>query len=125
LDISDQMIGSASQHTPGAKFFASPAENIPLLNGCVDLAFSSLSFHHWTDQAKGLSEIARVLRPGGFFCLADQTMPRWFSDLAHSHSLSAQGIRAALRQTGFIELSRRFWLGSLISITLSQKPARD
>jgi SAM-dependent methyltransferase len=30
-----------------------------------------MSFHHWAEQARGLSETGRVLRPGGRFLLAD------------------------------------------------------
>jgi SAM-dependent methyltransferase len=34
-------------------------------DGSFDLVVSTLSMHHWTDPAAGLTEIGRVLRPGG------------------------------------------------------------
>ena len=37
----------------------------------VDLVTSTVSFHHWSDQARGVSEAARVLCRGGLFVLAD------------------------------------------------------
>jgi ubiquinone/menaquinone biosynthesis C-methylase UbiE len=122
VDFSKQMIAEASRLLPSAQWFAAPAEQLPIQDASVDLALSSLSLHHWSDQAKGLSEIARVLRPGGFFCLADQTMPRWLARLADSKSFTAQGLRDALRQAGFSELRREFRYGWIISIILAQKP---
>jgi SAM-dependent methyltransferase len=47
----------------------------------VDLAFSTISFHHWSDQMAGIREIARVLRPGGGFIFADQSWPTWICRL--------------------------------------------
>jgi len=53
------------------------AEALPLPDASVDLALSTTSFHHWQDQAAGIREIARVLRPGGFFILVDVSFPEW------------------------------------------------
>ena len=47
------------------------AESLPASDGSYDLVFSTLTFHHWTDQQRGLEEVARVLTPGGRWLLAD------------------------------------------------------
>ena len=38
------------------------AEELPLESGSVDAAMAVLTVHHWTDFARGLSEMARVAR---------------------------------------------------------------
>lgn len=47
------------------------AEEIPLEAESADLVVSQSSFHEWADQQKGLSEIFRVLKPGGRVVLKD------------------------------------------------------
>lgn len=77
VDPADGMIERAKLLTPNATFFTSMAETLPLQDASVDLALSTTSFHHWQDQAAGIREIARVLRPGGYFMLVDISMPEW------------------------------------------------
>jgi ubiquinone/menaquinone biosynthesis C-methylase UbiE len=114
------MIEEAARRMPLAAWHAAPAEAIPLPDESVDLALSSLSFHHWTDQAKGLREIGRVLRPGGWFCLTDQTMPGWLARLLRSRSSTAARIRGLIRDAGLSGKSERTW-GRFIFIELAQK----
>src|SRR2546423_7076859 len=71
------MIEMAKRLTPNATFFTGMAEALPLQDASVDLALSTISFHHWHDQAAGIREIARVLRPGGYFLLVDLSFPDW------------------------------------------------
>jgi ubiquinone/menaquinone biosynthesis C-methylase UbiE len=79
VDAAEKMIQQAAMLLPEAEFHVAMAEALPLPDASVDLAFSTLSFHHWADQAKGISEVARVLRPQGRFLLADIVIPRWLS----------------------------------------------
>lgn len=46
-------------------FVEAGAERIPLPDGSVDLALSTLSSHHWSDAGAAFAELGRVLRPGG------------------------------------------------------------
>jgi len=48
------------------------AESLPFPDGSFDLVVSTTSFDHWADQQAGLTECARVLRPGGHLMLVDQ-----------------------------------------------------
>ena len=48
------------------------AEHLASPDGAFDLVVSTTSFDHWEDQAAGLAECARVLRPGGTLVLVDQ-----------------------------------------------------
>ncbi len=54
-----------------ARFQQSHAEDLPFGDAEFDLVFSTLTFHHWHDQARGIAEVARVLAPGGRWLLAD------------------------------------------------------
>ena len=57
---------------PRIVFSAGAAEQLPLPDARFDLVVSTTSFDHWADQARGLGECRRVLRPGGCLTLADQ-----------------------------------------------------
>jgi ubiquinone/menaquinone biosynthesis C-methylase UbiE len=47
------------------------AEELPCADGSFDLVVSAMSFDHWSDQARGLSECERVLQDSGRLVLAD------------------------------------------------------
>jgi ubiquinone/menaquinone biosynthesis C-methylase UbiE len=47
------------------------AEEIPVESNSVNLVVTQSSFHEWEDQRKGLSEIFRILKPGGSLILKD------------------------------------------------------
>jgi len=81
IDPSEGMIETARRLNPDAKFYVASAEAIPLADVSVDLAFSTVSFHHWSNQLGGIREITRILRPGGSFILADLNTPKWIRNL--------------------------------------------
>ncbi len=85
VDLSDGMLAHAHLNLPAASLYQAPAEHLPVANQSITLATSTVSFHHWTDQAQGIREISRVLEKGGCFILADTTIghgqPRSLSDL--------------------------------------------
>lgn len=71
IDLSEKMVAQARKFTSAAVIYQASAEHIPLEDASVDLASSTMSFHHWSDQLQGVSETSRVLRAGGIFILAD------------------------------------------------------
>ncbi len=120
VDPANGMVETAKRLTPNATFFTGMAEALPLEDASVDLAFSTISFHHWQDQAAGLREIARVLRPGGYFILADISVPGWLARIIHhpKHFHSAAQMRAIFTQAGFwVQTQRavawRRWLATM------------
>ncbi len=116
VDAADKMVQRATQLFPEAEFHVAMAEALPLPDASVDLAFSTLSFHHWTNQAKGISEIARVLRSQGMFLLADITIPRWLLlFVKHFRYNSPTKIREMFAQAGLtVELQQQPWRWSRV-----------
>lgn len=53
------------------RFQHATAEKLPFAPAQFDLVFSTMTFHHWDDQPRGIAEIARVLQPNGRWVLAD------------------------------------------------------
>jgi ubiquinone/menaquinone biosynthesis C-methylase UbiE len=53
------------------RFQQATAEKLPFRDAQFDLVFSTMTFHHWSDQQNGIAEVARVLTPGGRWLLAD------------------------------------------------------
>lgn len=50
---------------------AGSAEALPFVDGTFDTAVSASTLHDWPDPIAGLTEIRRVLRPGGTLLLVD------------------------------------------------------
>lgn len=96
VDPANGMIETAQRLTPGAMFFPGMAEALPLQDASIDLALSTLSFHHWQDQAAGVREIARVLRPGGYFVLVDLSFPDPLLRVFHLKRVHSRARRQAL-----------------------------
>ncbi|MDW3711021.1 MULTISPECIES: malonyl-ACP O-methyltransferase BioC [unclassified Pseudomonas] len=65
LDIAEGMLQHARPLGGARHFAAGDAERLPLVDGCLDLVFSSLAVQWCGDFAAVLSEARRVLRPNG------------------------------------------------------------
>jgi SAM-dependent methyltransferase len=65
LDGMRTILGRA---VPNAEALAGRAEEIPLPDASVEAVFAGQAFH-WFANDEAVAEIARVLRPGGVFCL--------------------------------------------------------
>jgi ubiquinone/menaquinone biosynthesis C-methylase UbiE len=124
VDAAENMVQQATQLFPAAEFHVAIAESLPLPDASVDLAFSTLSFHHWANQSKGISEIARVLRPRGMFLLADITIPNWLSIFVrHFRYNGPAKIREMFTQEELtVELQQQPWRWSrILLITVGRK----
>ena len=74
VDAAMEMVKQAVASRPAGsaiRFELAAAEELPFPASTFDLIFSTLTFHHWHDQGKGMAEVARVLAPGGRWLLAD------------------------------------------------------
>ena len=76
LDMTDEMLALARQNARDAAvtnvhFLKGVIEAIPLSADCVDVVISNCVIHLATDKAAVLTEIARVLKPGGRVGVSD------------------------------------------------------
>ena len=74
VDAAPEMVRQANAMLPQGspiRIQQATAEELPFPDHVFDLAFSTMTFHHWADQAKAAAEIRRVLAPGGRWILAD------------------------------------------------------
>jgi ubiquinone/menaquinone biosynthesis C-methylase UbiE len=58
-----------------AQFVRAGAEQLPFPKASFDIATTRLAAHHFDDVALAMSQVARVLRPGGIFIFVDTTAP--------------------------------------------------
>jgi ubiquinone/menaquinone biosynthesis C-methylase UbiE len=74
IDAAPSMVAVASDSATDQRlrFQQGTAERLPVADATYDLIVSTTSFDHWTDQAAGLRECARALKPGGTLILTDQ-----------------------------------------------------
>ena len=77
LDAADEMISAAELNaakrglSDRVEFRRGDVGALPIPDGTLDFAVSTLSLHHWSHPSLGLAEIHRALRPGGQLLLFD------------------------------------------------------
>jgi ubiquinone/menaquinone biosynthesis C-methylase UbiE len=73
IDAAIEMVKQAQASNPEGTigFQQGMAEELPFPDDSFDLVFSTMTFHHWNDQGRGIAEIARVLTPRGRWLLAE------------------------------------------------------
>lgn len=119
VDPAPRMISEAARLNSSATFKPGMAENLPFPDQSMDMVLTSLSFHHWVDHQQAVNEIARVLRPGGFFCLADHVF--LVTKLWGEKVKSPREIRALMMNAGLTLRARRGMGIQFVLITLAQK----
>ena len=64
-----------------AKFVEGKAEELPFEDNYFDAVCTLFSFRDWFDKRKGLSEVRRVLKPGGELIIVDPAKINYFHGL--------------------------------------------
>ncbi|GAA4007561.1 class I SAM-dependent methyltransferase [Deinococcus rubellus] len=72
FDISKEMLAHARPH-PRVSYALSPAETLPLPDGCADVLTVFMAFH-WLRREEFLAEARRALKPGGLLAICNS----WF-----------------------------------------------
>jgi len=110
IDGSPEMARNAASYTeePEIAFLIGDFGSLPFAGDRLDHAFSMEAFYYASDPTETLSEVHRVLRPGGTFHCA----VNYYEENVHSHGWqadisvemtrwSAAEYREAFRETGF------------------------
>jgi SAM-dependent methyltransferase len=120
VDISDAMVERAARRATGAglservRFEVGDVGALPLSDGEFDGVVSTLSLHHWPDPVRGLSEIHRVLKPGGEARIYD--LAHWLWRPAQGDDRLAQIAAASPFGGGNVEVVR--WPGAVPAFVL-------
>jgi ubiquinone/menaquinone biosynthesis C-methylase UbiE len=97
IDLSDGMLAKASQVAadnglqPQVEFRKMDAEDLVFEDNSFDAVISLYALHHFPNPTRALSEIFRVLKPGGKAVIAVGSSPSLFS---------IDGVRAGFRRFG-------------------------
>jgi ubiquinone/menaquinone biosynthesis C-methylase UbiE len=70
VDASLTSVRAAATHPEGHPVVVADATRLPLPDGVADLAIAFMSLHDFDDLRAAVTEVARVLAPGGRFCVA-------------------------------------------------------
>jgi ubiquinone/menaquinone biosynthesis C-methylase UbiE len=122
VDPAEGMVKEARRLTPNASFFVSPAESLQLPDRYASLVISTVSFHHWQDQSRGVQQVARVLEAGGLFVLADISLPfgmqRFFR---HGTQPSPSALRGMFARVGLEVQSQRRAMSGFLLVTMGRR----
>lgn len=112
IDVDPEQIALAKRDAgsaPHLRFIEGDASDLAFDDGQFDIVLSFMATHHIPKLDRALSEIRRVLRPGGHFVYADIFLPAVVAKLGavfgHSYSLpSAPELIGTLEDAGFTSL---------------------
>ena len=87
-------VAQAKSSHPGVQFLAGSAEDLPVPSASADYALMFLSWHHVQDKPRAVSELARVLRPGGRLLLRanfsdHHPRPWWLEHFSRGYEVDA------------------------------------
>jgi ubiquinone/menaquinone biosynthesis C-methylase UbiE len=122
VDPAEGMVEKARSLMPSATFYVSMAESLPLPDASVDLAFSTMSYHHWVNQVEGVREITRVLRPNGLLFLADLWPPMGLGKVIHQFQWNDPArVREVFTQAGLTTQTQRRRMGLWLLVTIGER----
>jgi ubiquinone/menaquinone biosynthesis C-methylase UbiE len=126
-DVSSTALGRAHRRLPGARLVqVAPDEPLPFEDNEFDLVVCVETIEHIRDVQLALSEIRRVLRPGGTLALTTPAASRWrvllrglespFSP--HVRAFTRRSLRTTLETMGFQVLSLEVRHGTLMAVAV-------
>lgn len=118
VDVSNGMLAQARDKLgdhPKVHFVEASAEALPFDTGSFAVVVSASSFHYFQDPEAALTEMSRVLRPGGRLVLLDWDRGRWWMrlldatlrvfDRAHERAFTSEEMLRMVGESGFTRMS--------------------
>jgi ubiquinone/menaquinone biosynthesis C-methylase UbiE len=141
VDFSGKMIQAGMKRTvvpqSRVRFVQADSESLPLADDSFDVVCCSNSFHHYPNQSGAVSEMHRVLRPGGRLVVIDGYRDRLWGKLIFDvcvvaiegavHHASARQFRELFHKAGFRGVRQQARLGLapfLMTVGTATKPAK-
>lgn len=110
IDMTPEMIAKAQKNKEktgyqNVEFYLGEIENMPLDNNTADVVVSNCVLNLVPDKKKAFSEMYRIIKPGGHFCVSDivikGTLPE---SLRKSAEMYAGCVSGALAQEEYLKL---------------------
>ncbi|MCU0268589.1 MAG: class I SAM-dependent methyltransferase [Acidimicrobiales bacterium] len=130
-DIDPVMVGAARARLTnfGTQVTVQQADTtrLPFEAGRFDATVSLLMLHHVVDWQRAITEVARVLRPGGRFLGYDLTASRsakalHLADRSAHQLINPYQLRHALEEARFVDITVTHGLGRLVARFDATKP---
>jgi SAM-dependent methyltransferase len=108
LDFTDEMLEKASQNNKkmgftNVEFITGDIEKIPLQDDSYDVVISNCVLNLVPDKEQAFSEIRRVLKPGGHFCVSDIVLKGDLpDDMREAAALYAGCVSGALQKEAYL-----------------------
>ena len=110
LDFTDEMLHKAQRNNimmgyENVEFVKGDIEQIPLPDNSYDVVISNCVLNLVPDKQKAFSEINRVLKPGGHFCVSDIVLKGELpDDMREAAALYAGCISGALQKEDYLQI---------------------
>ena len=137
LDISPLSLGRAASNVPQASYLEGLAEKIPCDDSQFDLVHTSAALHEMTPEQRQqiLTQVHRVLKPGGFFVLIDLHNPTnllfwpglavfmWLFETETAWEMLSVDLGAQIEQVGLKIITQKLYAGGTLQVIQAQKLA--
>lgn len=135
LDVSPVSLERAKRNVPQAQYVEALAEAMPFEDSNFDVVHTCVAMHEMKpDQLQQiLSEVYRVLKPGGVFALVDFHKPSnllfmpglavflWLFETETSWQLLETDLVGLLKDIGFGEIAQTFHAGGSLQVIQARK----
>lgn len=74
VDITGAFIRAAKTNVPEAKFAQGSMSALPFADDAFDAVYCVEALQHLPDTARALSELARIIKPGGLLLIIDKSL---------------------------------------------------
>ncbi|MEZ0318578.1 MAG: methyltransferase domain-containing protein [Pyrobaculum sp.] len=105
VDASPPMLKYAQRRVPGASV-AGVSFALPTRGGAFDAAVALFTLHHWGLHEPSVAEVWRVLKPRGYFVVAEVDLARM--PLVGSHGCTEMCLKEVLSPRFQVQVERKF-----------------